>query len=157
LALTLEHRALYSPPFQVDEPVRDASGRQWARAAPRGQTVPDRNTLVATLREQMAQFVHERDWQQFHSPKNLSMALGVEAAELMEHFLWIDNAASREVVRDPGVLGQVADEIADVACLLFALVNALDLDLSDCVARKMAKNVVKYPVAKCRGRFRADE
>ena len=59
--------------------------------------MPDRTTLVSTLRENMARFVREREWEKFHSPKNLSMALAVEAAELMEHFLWIDEAASREV------------------------------------------------------------
>ena len=117
----------------------------------------DQTTVVAALREAMGQFVAEREWQQFHSPKNLAMALGVEAAELMEHFLWIDNDASREQMRDPAQREPVADEIADVACLLFALCNALDLDLSDAVRRKMAKNILKYPVEKCRGRYRVEE
>ena len=117
----------------------------------------DQTTVVATLREATARFVAEREWEQFHSPKNLAMALGVEAAELMEHFLWIDNDASRQEVRDPARLEPVADEIADVACLIFALCNALSLDLSDAVRRKMAKNVLKYPVDKSRGRYRLDE
>src|SRR3954467_3815846 len=109
------------------------------RAARQGrEIVPDRSTSVATLRENMARFVRERDWEQFHSPKNLAMALAVEAAELMEHFLWIRTAASSEIVNDPAALGPVADEIADVTCLVLSLVNALGLDLSDTVARKMA-------------------
>ncbi len=116
----------------------------------------DQTTVVAALREAMARFVAEREWDQFHSPKNLAMALGVEAAELMEHFLWIDNDASREQMRDPARREPVADEIADVACLIFALCNALDLDLSDAVRRKMAKNVQKYPVEKSRGRYRLE-
>ena len=111
----------------------------------------DQTTVVADLREAMARFVAEREWEQFHSPKNLAMALAVEAAELMEHFLWIDNDASRAEMRDPAKREQVADEIADVSCLIFALCNALELDLSDAVRRKMAKNVLKYPVEKCRG------
>jgi dCTP diphosphatase len=122
-----------------------------------GLAVPDQNTLVATLRENMARFVRDREWDQFHSPKNLSMALAVEAAELMEHFLWIDNDASRQLMKDPAKLAEVADEVADVVCLVLALANALDLDLSDAVARKMAKNIIKYPVAKCRGKFRVEE
>jgi dCTP diphosphatase len=117
----------------------------------------DQTTVVAALREAMAGFVAEREWQQFHSPKNLAMALSVEAAELMEHFLWIDNDASRAEMRDPGKRERAADEIADVACLIFALCNALDLDLSETVRRKMAKNVLKYPVEKCRGRYRVEE
>src|SRR5438067_760231 len=112
----------------------------------------DHTTPVAVLREAMARFVAEREWEQFHSPKNLAMALAVEAAELMEHFLWIDNDASRAEVRDPAKRDEVADEIADVTCLICALCNALDLDLSDAVSRKMAKNVLKYPVEKSRGR-----
>jgi dCTP diphosphatase len=119
--------------------------------------MPDNTTSVAELREAWARFVAERDWEQFHSPKNLVMALAVEAAELMEHFLWIDNDASRQVAHDPVVREQVADEIADVTGVLLALCNALGLDLSDAIASKMAKNVHKYPVEKSRGRYRVEE
>jgi dCTP diphosphatase len=119
--------------------------------------MPDSTTTVAMLRQSMARFVAERDWQQFHSPKNLAMALAAEAAELMEHFLWIDNDASRALVRDPKRLTPIADEIADAAGVIFALCNALGLDLSDAVAKKMSRNVLKYPVEKCRGRYRIDE
>jgi dCTP diphosphatase len=117
----------------------------------------DQTTSIAALRQAMAQFVAEREWEKFHSPKNLAMALCAEAAELMEHFLWIDNDESRILVRDPARLELVADELADVAGVVFALCNALGLDLSDAVARKMAKNVLKYPVEKCRGRYRVEE
>jgi dCTP diphosphatase len=117
----------------------------------------DNTTVVASLRESMARFVAERDWEQFHSPKNLAMALAAEAAELMEHFLWINNETSHAVVRDVVQLEQIADEIADVAGVVFALCNALGLDLSDAIARKMSKNALKYPVEKCRGRYRVEE
>jgi NTP pyrophosphatase (non-canonical NTP hydrolase) len=119
--------------------------------------VPDSTTTVAQLREGMARFVREREWEQFHSPKNLAMALAAEAAELMEHFLWIDNDASRAAVNDPARRAEVADELADVAGVLFALCNALGLDLSEAVAGKMAKNVLKYPVEKCKGRYRVED
>ena len=118
--------------------------------------MPDATTTVAELRDAWAQFVREREWDQFHSPKNLVMALSCEAAELMELFLWIDNDASRKAVGDPAVREQVADEVADVTGVVLALCNALGLDLSDCVRRKMAKNVLKYPVDKCRGRYRVE-
>jgi dCTP diphosphatase len=119
--------------------------------------MPDRTTTVAELRDAWARFVAAREWNQFHSPKNLVMALACEAAELMEHFLWIDNAASHELVKQAALREQVADEIADVAGVVFALCNALDLDLSDAVAHKMAKNEVKYPVDKVRGKYRIEE
>jgi dCTP diphosphatase len=119
--------------------------------------MPDSTTTVADLRDAMARFVAERDWQQFHSPKNLVMALSVEVAELMEHFLWIDNDASRLRADDPAQRQAIADEIADVAGVIFALCNALGVDLSDAVADKMARNVLKYPVEKCRGRYRLEE
>jgi NTP pyrophosphatase (non-canonical NTP hydrolase) len=116
----------------------------------------DANTTVATLREAMTRFVAERDWEQFHSPKNLVMGLAVEAAELMEHFLWIENEASRLVVNNPADIAEVADEMADVACYLLALGNTLGIDLSDAILGKLAKNALKYPVEKCKGRYRVE-
>src|SRR5262249_52611200 len=101
--------------------------------------------------------VRAREWEKFHSPKNLVMALAAESAELLEHFLWIDNQESRAVVQDPAKREEVADEIADVTGVILALCNALDLDLSDCILKKMAKNELKYPVEKCRGRYRVEE
>jgi NTP pyrophosphatase (non-canonical NTP hydrolase) len=119
--------------------------------------MPDATTTVADLRAGMARFVSEREWEQFHSPKNLAMALAAEAVEVMEHFLWIENDASRVAMNDPASRAEVADELADVAGVIFALCNALDLDLSDAVSSKMAKNVLKYPVEKCRGRYRVED
>ena len=115
--------------------------------------MPDSTTTVADLKDAWRRFVAERDWEQFHSPKNLAMGMAVEVAELMEHFLWIDNDASRQLVRDPAKLQQVADEMADVAGFLLALSNELGLDLSDAIRAKMARNALKYPVETSRGRF----
>jgi NTP pyrophosphatase (non-canonical NTP hydrolase) len=119
--------------------------------------MPDATTTVADLRQAWQRFVTEREWGPFHSPKNLVMALAVEAAELMEPFLWIDNDASRGVTADPRWLERVADELADVTGVVLALCNALGLDLSDVIARKMAKNELKYPVEKSRGRYRVED
>src|SRR5262245_43575539 len=99
--------------------------------------MPDTTSTVTSLKEAMQRFVAERDWEQFHSPKNLVMGLAVEAAELMEHFLWVDNEASRQVSQDPARLGEVADEMADVACYLLALSNVLQIDLSDAIRAKL--------------------
>jgi dCTP diphosphatase len=117
----------------------------------------DATTTVAELRQAWARFVAERDWEQFHAPKNLAMALSVEAAELMRHFLWIDNESSRRLVDNAVELEQVADEMADVAGVLLALSNVLGLDLSQAIERKMTRNALKYPIEKIRGRFRLED
>src|SRR5687768_1308766 len=113
----------------------------------------DSATTLADLREIVRRFVEERDWRQFHSPKNLSMSLAIEAAELMEHFQWIDVAESRRVADDPAKVAEVGEEIADVLCYLLALANELDIDLSTALRDKMVKNAQKYPAELSRGRF----
>lgn len=114
----------------------------------------DRETTVAELRAAMQHFVDERDWRQFHSPKNLSMAMAIESAELMEHFQWLSTDESREVRQSPETLEQVREELADVLCFALSFANALDIDISSAVADKMVKNAEKYPVERFRGRFR---
>ena len=113
----------------------------------------DATTAIGVLRQAVKNFADERAWERFHSPKNLAMGLAVETAELLEHFLWIDCAESRTVTRDPARRQAVAEELADVACHLFNLCNALDIDLSEAVQAKIVKNAIKYPVEKYRGRF----
>ena len=113
----------------------------------------DSNTTVAELRKLVADFVAERDWSQFHSPKNVSMALAIEAAELMEHFQWLTTDASRELADQPEKLAEVGEELADVIGYSFALANELGLDISDAVRAKMVKNAQKYPAEKYRGRY----
>ncbi len=110
--------------------------------------MPDATTTVAALKETMRRFIAERAWEPYHSPKNLVMALAVEAAELMEHFLWVDAEGSRALAQDPARRPAIADELADVAGQVFNLCNVLGIDLSDALAAKMVKNAVKYPVAK---------
>jgi NTP pyrophosphatase (non-canonical NTP hydrolase) len=113
----------------------------------------DSSTTLAELRDLVRRFVDERDWQQFHSPKNLSMSLAIEAAELMEHFQWIDAAESRRIGEDSTRLAEVGDEVADVLCYVIALANELDLDLSTALRDKMVKNALKYPAEQSRGRY----
>jgi NTP pyrophosphatase (non-canonical NTP hydrolase) len=81
------------------------------------------------------------------------MSLAIEAAELMEHFQWIDADESRRVGDDPAKLAAIRDEIADVMCYILALANALDIDLSQAVRGKMVKNAAKYPAEQSRGRY----
>jgi NTP pyrophosphatase (non-canonical NTP hydrolase) len=114
--------------------------------------MPDTTTTLETLKEAVRRFAAERAWEPFHSPKNLSMGLACEAAELMEHFLWVDTETSRKVVRDPVKLAEVTDEVADVACYLLNLSIVLGIDLSEAIIAKIAKNALKYPTDQYRGR-----
>src|SRR3954470_13830201 len=113
----------------------------------------DSNTTVAELRKLIADFVAERDWSQFHAPKNVSMALAIEAAELMEHFQWLTTEESRNLAEDPEKLAEVGEELADVIGYSFALANELGLDVSSAIRAKMLKNAEKYPSEKYRGKY----
>jgi NTP pyrophosphatase (non-canonical NTP hydrolase) len=117
----------------------------------------DQSTTIAELRQLVASFVAERDWNQFHSPKNLSMSLAIEAAELMEHFQWLTIEQSRSVANDANKLREVSDELADVLCYALALANELQIDVAGAVRQKMVKNAKKYPAAEYRGRFGKDD
>ena len=117
----------------------------------------DSETTVAQLRALVEQFVHERDWHQFHTPKNLSMSLAIEAAELMEHFQWLTPEQSRDLANQPERLAAVGEELADVLCYGFALANELGLDIATTLRQKMIKNAQKYPAEKYRGLFGADD
>jgi len=121
--------------------------------ARRGKTVDDDHTTVGELRRLVNRFVDQRDWHQFHTPKNLSMSLAIEAAELMEHFQWLTPEESLAVANQPDKLDRIGDEAADVFCYLLALANELGLDLAAALRRKMAKNERKYPVRQYRGRY----
>ncbi len=114
----------------------------------------DATTTVAELRERVLAFAREREWEQFHSPKNLSMALAAETGELMEHFLWTDSAASADVARDPAKRGRIEEEIADVVIYALEFANISGIDLAAAIEAKLAKNAAKYPVEKARGNAR---
>ncbi|MBK8857601.1 MAG: nucleotide pyrophosphohydrolase [Opitutaceae bacterium] len=112
----------------------------------------DGATTVAELRERVLAFVRERDWEQFHAPKNLSMALAAEAGELMEHFLWSTPEQSRVVVQEPVKRHKIEEEIADVVIYALEFANMTGIDVSAAIERKLAVNAKKYPVEKSRGR-----
>ena len=118
--------------------------------------MPDNVTTIAVLKDRVRAFVAERDWERFHTPKNLVMGLAIEAAELMEPFLWLEAEASRRIDTDPQALRAVADEMADVACYLLSLALALNIDLSQAILSKIDKNAIKYPADQYRGRYRLD-
>lgn len=116
----------------------------------------DDRTTIAELRELVRRFVDARDWRQFHTPKNLSMSLAIEAAELMEHFQWLTPEESRRLAEQPDRLHAVGEELADVLCYALAMANELGLDVATALADKMVKNAEKYPAEQFRGRYGAD-
>jgi len=104
---------------------------------------------LTRLRELVRTFVDERDWDQFHTPKNLASALTVEAAELLEHFQWLQHGRAEEL--GPDKLVEVRHEMADVLVYLVRLADKLDVDLFAAVQEKMVLNRAKYPAEQVRG------
>ena len=107
---------------------------------------------LGDLRDRLRQFAADRDWQQFHAPKNLAIALSVEAAELLEQFQWLSEEASRRL--PPTELGRVREELADVLLYLVRLADELGVDLAAAAHDKIELNARKYPVDKARGTSR---
>ncbi|MBI5437452.1 MAG: nucleotide pyrophosphohydrolase [Nitrosomonadales bacterium] len=110
--------------------------------------MPDPSDLLM-LRDKLRAFAEARDWDQFHSPKNLSMALTVEAAELMEHFQWLTGEQSAEL--PPEVKQAVGEELADILLYLLRLSDKLCIDLREAALHKLEKNALKYPAEQVRG------
>lgn len=107
--------------------------------------MPDATTTIAELKDAVRQFAAERAWEPFHSPKNIAMALACEVGELLEPYRWVDSEPSRALTDDAAMRRAVADELADVACLLFNFSLSTGIDLSDAVRDKMIRNAIKYP------------
>ena len=107
---------------------------------------------LEALKLRLREFAAERDWQQFHSPKNLAMALIVEAAELVEHFQWLSERQSENL--SPQRRQEVAHELADILVYLVRLADRLDIDLLQSVDEKLKLNAEKYPAERVRGSAR---
>jgi len=109
-------------------------------------------TGLSQLRDALRQFADERDWDQYHSPKNLASALAVEAAELLERFQWLTEDESRNL--PPAELAKVREEMADVLNYLVRLADKLDVNLLEAARDKIKVNALKYPADKARGSAR---
>lgn len=112
----------------------------------------DENCSFQEIKDKVLAFAKERDWEQFHAPKNLSMAIAAEAAELMEHFLWCSPEQSRVDVKEEKLRAKVEEELADVFIFAIEFANMTGIDLAAAIQAKMARNAEKYPVEKARGR-----
>ena len=112
----------------------------------------DNITTLTELKRKVAQFVAERDWNQFHTPKNLAASISIEAAELLEHFQWREAEQCERDKLSPEKIHEIGEECADVLAYLLSLANRLGLDLSEIYERKMKRNAEKYPIERYRGR-----
>lgn len=101
------------------------------------------------IRRSIRKFRDERDWMQFHNPKNLACSIAIEAAELLEHFQW--KTPEESETHSSAAKEEIADEIADVAAYLIELADNLGIDLAEAIERKLQKNALKYPAHKARG------
>jgi len=117
-------------------------------------TADDNATILANLRQRVAEFVAARDWEQFHTPKNLSLAIALEVAELMEHFQWLTDEQASADMQDEAKRTAVADELADVLIYALSLANALDVDVCTAVLDKLERNERRFPTQEWRGRAR---
>lgn len=108
---------------------------------------------IEGIQKKIREFASAREWEQFHTPKNLSMALSIETSELMELFQWLSTKESQEIMQT-NKADQVRHEIADVAVYLFRLADVLGINLTDAIHEKMKLNAEKYPVEKSKGHAR---
>lgn len=110
----------------------------------------DTRVTLQDLKQKMADFVHERDWEQFHTPKNIAMSIAIEAAELMEHFQWLTVEQSKQLNEQE--LADMGEELADIIIYSLSMANFLNLDLAKTVMDKMEKNIRKYPADQVQGK-----
>ncbi len=108
---------------------------------------------IKAIQQQIRLFAQEREWEKFHTPKNLSMAMTVEAGELMELFQWLNEADAKNIMGTDKAKN-VKRELADVAVYLLRLCDVLDIDLTQAISEKMQENALKYPVDKSKGHAR---
>ena len=111
----------------------------------------EESTTLKDLKKKVADFRDERDWRKFHNPKDLSIAIAIESAELEEKFLWKDMNEVNDFLKDAKNLDDVKDEMADIGILLLNLSDILNVDLSEAIINKINKNEIKYPAEKAKG------
>jgi len=111
----------------------------------------DRETTFAEIKEKIREFSLERDWIQFHTPKNLSMALTAEAGELMECYLWTESGNSLKTMDNPKKAQEIREEIADIIIYALEFCNITGIDISEAIHQKMKQNAAKYPIEKAKG------
>jgi NTP pyrophosphatase (non-canonical NTP hydrolase) len=113
----------------------------------------DHNTTLEQVKAIMREFVGEREWHKYHTPKNLTMAAACEVGELMELFQWLTAEESTEKLKDPAFKKAVGEELTDSILFLMSFATACDIDIASAVQAKMEKNRKKYPKEKFKGHY----
>lgn len=112
----------------------------------------DETTTIQRLKSEIAKFASERDWMQFHDPKNLVMAMTSEVGELAEHFRWVHSDDALATASDPVQAAEIAHELADVMMFALEFANICNIDVSQAIERKLEINRERYPIDKAKGR-----
>ena len=113
----------------------------------------DKTTKIGELKALVEKFVRERDWERFHSPKNLAMSISIEAAELMEIFQWLDIKEAASLPKEPTKAAHIKEELADILIYLISFCNINKIDMAGIVAEKLRRNRTRFPAKKVRGAF----
>jgi dCTP diphosphatase len=114
----------------------------------------DNETTLAELKLMVQEFVTERDWVKYHTPRNLAESISIESAELMEMFQWLTDEEAKKLTQDPVKLERVKEELADVMNYCLSLANAANIDISQAILDKIEKNKAKYPIDQVKGKYR---
>lgn len=105
----------------------------------------DNNTTLAELKTLVAEFIAARQWEKYHTSKNLAMSIAIESAELMEHFQWLEPEEVQKLLADPETRAEIGDELADVLIYAISFAIQADLDISEIVQKKMSRNEIRFP------------
>lgn len=112
----------------------------------------DRNTTIDEIKQKIKIFVDERDWEQFHNPKDVALAVSIEASEILEHFLWKTKKEVEDFIKDPKSKEELSDELADTLVYLVELARVCNIDLSEAYEKKAEKAARKYPKEVVKGK-----
>lgn len=111
----------------------------------------DENTTIKDLKLMIREFVQKRDWQKFHTPRNLAESISIESAELLEIFQWFLKEDSSKIKQDPTRQERIRDELADILIYSLSLSNVMEIDITETIKGKLTKNENRYPVSKFKG------
>jgi NTP pyrophosphatase (non-canonical NTP hydrolase) len=111
----------------------------------------DQDININSIKEKIKQFIRERDWEQYHHPKELAISLSLEAAELLELFQWKEKQSLEELKKDKDLMQKLKEELADIMIYAIDVANYIGIDVSDAILEKLKKNAEKYPVEKAKG------
>jgi len=111
----------------------------------------DSDTTLTDAKQMISRFVEERDWLQYHDPKNLVMAMMSEVGELADHFRWVNNTDSRALAISSEHATEVSDELADIMMFAIEFASVCDIDIASAITSKLEKNAERYPVEKAKG------